>query len=266
MQPLPASFSLGPFTIHMYGLIIAAGIVAGTSVVVWCASKLPKKSRSVFTSERIWNGLTWAIIGGVVGARAYHVVDQWAYYKEHLSLIPAVWNGGLGIYGGLAGGVLALYYYTKKEQINLVTALDIASLGLPLGQAIGRIGNYINQELYGLPTNLPWGIYIPPEARHVSYSGYEYFHPLFAYESVSMLIVFMILQAVFHYQKLPIGKGYFAASYLVGYALSRGLLESYRIDPWMVGGRPVAQLISLIIIIGISSWMVYHRLAGRRHT
>ena len=176
-------FTVGPVTFHLYGLMIGLGVLVGA----WVASKKDKK---------IWDCLVWVIGGGIIGARLYHVVDWWSYYSQHLSQIPAVWQGGMGIYGGILGGILGLWIYTRRREepnLRLLKLLDVGALGLPLGQAIARWGNYFNQELYGLPTNLPWGIYIRPENRLLEVMDFKYFHPLWLYESLWCLIIFIII-------------------------------------------------------------------------
>ena len=128
---------------------------------------------------------------GVVGARLYHVLTPSpstgitpAWYFAHPLEILAIWNGGLGIYGALVGGALGLWLYTRRHRLDFWAWLDIAAPAIPLGQAIGRWGNFVNQELYGAPTTLPWAIYIPPEKRLPGYAAFAYYHPTFLYESL----------------------------------------------------------------------------------
>lgn len=237
-------FTVGPITFHLYGLMIGLGVLAGA----WVASKKDK---------RIWDCLLWVIGGGIIGARLYHVVDLWSYYGEHLSQIPAVWQGGMGIYGGILGGILGLWIYTRgREEPNLLflKMLDAGALGLPLGQAIGRLGNWFNQELYGLPTSLPWGIYIRPENRLLSVWEYEKFHPLWLYESIYCLIIFIIIIKII--KVIPIGKGKIFAAYLGLYGLGRFFLEFLRIEAWTIGGVNVAQVISLGLILEAVSFIM----------
>ena len=225
-------FTVGPVTFHLYGLMIGLGVLVGA----WVASKKDKK---------IWDCLVWVIGGGIIGARLYHVVDWWSYYSEHLSQIPAVWRGGMGIYGGILGGILGLWIYTRRrEEPNLLflKMLDAGALGLPLGQAIARWGNYFNQELYGLPTNLPWGIYIRPENRLLEVMDFKYFHPLFLYESLWCLAIFLVLLKI-------VKKNHFII-YLGLYGLGRFFLEFLRLEAWTINGVNVAQMISAGLILG----------------
>jgi len=225
-------FTVGPVTFHLYGLMIGLGVLVGA----WVASKKDKK---------IWDCLVWVIGGGIIGARLYHVVDWWSYYSQHLSQIPAVWQGGMGIYGGILGGILGLWIYTRRREepnLRLLKLLDAGALGLPLGQAIARWGNYFNQELYGLPTNLPWGIYIRPENRLLEVMDFKYFHPLFLYESLWCLAIFLVLLKI-------VKKNHFII-YLGLYGLGRFFLEFLRLEAWTINGVNVAQMISAGLILG----------------
>jgi len=231
-------FTVGPVTFHLYGLMIGLGVLVGA----WVASKKDKK---------IWDCLVWVIGGGIIGARLYHVVDWWSYYSQHLSQIPAVWQGGMGIYGGILGGILGLWIYTRRREepnLRFLKMLDAGALGLPLGQAIARWGNYFNQELYGLPTNLPWGIYIRPENRLLEVMDFKYFHPLFLYESLWCLIIFIIIINII--KVIPMGKGKIFAVYLGLYGLGRFFLEFLRLEAWTINGVNVAQMISAGLILG----------------
>ena len=231
-------FTVGPVTFHLYGLMIGLGVLVGA----WVASKKDKK---------IWDCLVWVIGGGIIGARLYHVVDWWSYYSQHLSQIPAVWQGGMGIYGGILGGILGLWIYTRRREepnLRLLKLLDVGAVGLPLGQAIARWGNYFNQELYGLPTNLPWGIYIRPENRLLEVMDFKYFHPLFLYESLWCLIIFIIIINII--KVIPMGKGKIFAVYLGLYGLGRFFLEFLRLEAWTINGVNVAQMISAGLILG----------------
>lgn len=236
-------FTVGPVTFHLYGLMIGLGVLAGA----WVASKKDK---------RIWDSLFWVVAGGIIGARLYHVIDLWSYYQEHLSQIPAVWHGGMGIYGGILGGVVGLWLYVKKRKGRILPLfwklLDAGAVGLPLGQAIARWGNYFNQELYGRPTSLPWGIYIRPENRLLSVWEHERFHPLWLYESLWCLIIFIIIIKII--KVIPMGKGKIFAAYLGLYGLGRFFLEFLRIEPWTIQGVNVAQAISAGLIIAVVIW------------
>lgn len=241
--------TVGRLTFHLYGLLIGLGVLLGARASVRAAELVKIKA------DEVWNALLWAGGGGIIGARLYHVVDLWSYYSLHPSEIVALWHGGMGIFGGILGGVIGLWFYAKKKD-KLVKLLDVAAVGLPLGQAIGRWGNFFNQELYGKPTDLPWGIYIKPENRLLSVMGYEKFQPLFLYESILSLLIFLILWRLVKGKKVKVGEGKLFAWYLGLYGLVRFFLEFLRIDPWMIGGVRVGQAISLgLVIIMVINWI-----------
>lgn len=257
---VPSILTLGPLTLHLYGLILGISVLAALHVV----SQIAKQEQVL--SEKRLHLLVWiAIGGGVVGARAYHVIDEWHYYAQNLALIPQVWRGGLGIYGGMMGGVLALmlsailvrtkthpknpYRSMRPAASTLAVWFDVAALGLPLGQAIGRLGNWVNQELYGLPTTLPWGIVIKPEYRLPGFEGFSHFHPLFAYEAAWMLATFVFLYGfAYRQKKIGLGTGVYALGYLLSYAVIRFGLDFLRLDPWRLGALTTSQWISLVLV------------------
>jgi phosphatidylglycerol:prolipoprotein diacylglycerol transferase len=161
-----------------------------------------------------------------------------------------VWQGGLGIWGGIFGALLGLFMSTRKTR-KLFAYVDIFAVGAPLAQAIGRWGNYFNKELFGLPTNLPWGIYIPFEFRPPINKYFDHFHPLFLYESLLCLILFVFLYKIFSRQKLfgkVISPGNIGIIYLIGYSFIRFFLEFLRTDPWKLVGVPVASLVAIVIV------------------
>lgn len=257
---IPPVITVGPLALHLYGLLLGLGFVAALQVI----SQINK--HAAVLCEKKLNLLVWiAVVGGIIGARIYHVIDEWQYYAVHIGAIPQVWRGGLGIYGGMAGGILALVLcalamQTKKQskigneiKISVTQTLklwfDVAAMGLPLGQAIGRLGNWVNQELYGLPTTLPWGIFIAPENRLSGFAAFSHFHPLFAYEAVWMLLTFTFLYGYLYRQKhIHLGTGVYALGYVASYAAIRFSLDFLRLDPWRVGILTVAQWISLALI------------------
>jgi len=251
------------YIFHLYGFFIGLGIVIGA----WISEQTRKTldSKHSIINASIYDVLPWVVIPGILGARLYHVIDYWSYYSQNLTEIFYLWNGGLGIYGGILGGTVGLGIYLsikvwkelKKKEIKewfhcftaqLFNWLDVIAFGLPLGQAIGRIGNYFNQELYGLPTNLPWGIYINPENRLPGFAGFSKFHPLFAYEAIWDIIIFIILITIIKRKnKLRLGSYFFI--YLGLYGLGRFFLEFLRINPWSIGRINVAQGISTGVIL-----------------
>jgi phosphatidylglycerol:prolipoprotein diacylglycerol transferase len=225
---------LGPLYVRFYGMIIMAGAVAATYVARWMLRKTDKDP------ELVWDGLLWALVFGVIGARLYHIFTpsrsllelgySTRYYLTHPLDILFTWRGGLGMPGALVGGVFGLYLFARRAKISLSLILDAAAPGVALAQAIGRWGNFINQELYGPPTTLPWGIYIRPENRLAGYQSFERFHPLFLYESLWNLAsaVFLIWLWRKFGQRLKSGDLFLV--YLVTYPVGRFLLEFLRLD------------------------------------
>lgn len=250
---------IGPLAFHLYGLLIGLGVLIGA----WAAEKVRQKlavENKEFQEFTVGDGLVWAIIGGIVGARLYHVIDFWGYYQLNLGQIMLIWEGGLGIYGAVGGGLVGLFLYsyiiaeTKKRLINIwrrfLNLTDVMVIGLALGQAIGRWGNYFNQEIYGWPTDLPWGIYIKPENRLSAVMEYQRFHPLFLYESLWDLVVFLLLMKItIKLKKITFSRGMILVTYLGLYGLGRFWLEFLRIENWQVYGLGVAQWISLFLIV-----------------
>jgi len=227
-------------------------------------------------SQIIWDALPWVLIFGIVGARAYHVGHLWNFYRQNLEQILFLWRGGLGIYGGILGGLIGLFVWARGPVIKAAEAassgvkawdlLDIAAPGMAIGQVIGRFANYFNQELYGWPTDLPWGIYINPENRFPGLENFEYFHPLFLYEALWCLLGFLVLLGTYN------GGDHKGRSYLTGerflgylsfYAVGRFFLESMRIESWMVGGARVAQVVSVMIVFGSATMAVLRRAKGK---
>jgi phosphatidylglycerol:prolipoprotein diacylglycerol transferase len=286
MPPINPTLNIGPLTIHWYGVIIVLGALAGAYV-----ASLEAKRRGE-DPEIVWSALVWCLIGGILGARLYHVLSSpqgsdigLRYYfvtnpvetVHVLGLtIPfptalMIWRGGLGIFGGIAGGVLALSIFAWRKHLTPIARwLDIGAPGLILAQAIGRWGNFINQELYGPPTSLPWGIRIDAQFRIPPFTDLTRFplettrfHPLFLYESLWNLGVFIVLMVIGRRFEGRLKDGDIFAFYLIGYGLGRILIESLRPDAWLVSGIPTAQIISAgLILLGVAL-IVWHRRGGQ---
>lgn len=226
-----------------YGLILVLAVLAAATVA-WFEAKRKDKTVGTFLDV-----LLVALFGGLVGARVYHLVHQWQFYSRNLLDAIKLWQGGLGIYGGILGGVVAIFIYTRVKKLDFLKWLDIAAVGLPLGQAIGRWGNFANREIYGLPTNLPWGIYIAPGNRLPELIRFSRFHPLFLYESIWNIGVFLaVLIVAKKFGSPSLRKGELFALYLGLYSLGRFWLEFLRPEVWRVFGLPVAQIIAVVTI------------------
>lgn len=234
---------VGPLRLNAYGLILGVGMVVALEV----AQRVAR--REGIDGKVAGRGFLAAVGLGVVGARVYHVIDWWDYYAVRGWDFVRVWDGGLGIWGGIAGGVVGLMVYGRLSRVGVSKLVDLAALVMPLGQAIGRWGNWVNQELYGLPTKLPWGIEIPREKRLEGFEMETSFHPLFAYESLADLVLFGWLIFCWWKGKYKVGRGKLTAAYLAGYGLIRFGLEGLRISPWSIGGVRMAQLIAGVAVI-----------------
>jgi phosphatidylglycerol:prolipoprotein diacylglycerol transferase len=221
---------------HWYGVIIALAIWVGVFLA-------EKKALKVGISESVfWQLIIWICTGGIIGARLYHVLTDFSLYQHNLFAIFQVWQGGLSILGAMFGGVCALvvYLFTHPRASHATPTFwqiaDIAALCLPLSQAIGRIGNWINQELYGLPTTLPWGIFINVEKRLTEYKNFTHFHPLFAYEMIGLVLFFIWEWMQEKQKKLKIGTGDFFLQYVVFYSVFRFCLDFLRPDKTYFSG------------------------------
>lgn len=241
---------------HVYGLIIGLAIMLGGFVARLSIERAERMGLKLSVKqEMVWNAIWWAVIGGIVGARLYHVVDAWEFYSGDWGRIMAVWNGGLGIYGAMLGGVVGLMVFSYRKQLVFWEVMDVSAMGLVVGQVLGRWANYVNQELYGRPTQAFWGIRIDEQYRLPGYELVETYHPLFLYESVLMLLVASLMWWQMSKGKWLIGQGRLAAFYLIGYGIVRFSLEGLRIDNWQIAGMAVAQIVSVIaIIMGVFIW------------
>ncbi|MBI4252700.1 prolipoprotein diacylglyceryl transferase [Candidatus Uhrbacteria bacterium] len=237
-----------------YGLLISLGFL-----VAYCAALFFARRSATIRTDHIDSVLLWALIPAVIGARVLFVVYHLDYFGTHPQENIAVWNGGWVWHGGLLGGILGVYGYCRKTHISFLSLLDVLAPGVALGQAIGRWGNYVNQEAYGLPTDVPWGITIDTEKRLPGYESFATFHPTFLYESIFDVLLFLFLGWLVWRR----GGGWIPASagmtngtvfflYLILYSLGRFGIEFLRIDivPLAFGLR-APQWISLgFMIVG----------------
>lgn len=235
---LPPQFPFGPFTIHIYGLIIAFAILLG-----WWMVK--KRSHQYKIDPVLFDDplLLLPLIFGIIGGRLYHVIDKWGFYSQNPGQILAVTNGGLGIFGALLGIFIGFWLFAKVKSVDFLQLLDLVAPALILGQAIGRIGNFINQEGFGPPTNLPWGVYIDPAHRPTQYLFSTHFHPTFFYEAILEIAAFFILVRLSKKLKSP---GQIFGLYLVLYAIARGFAEFFRIDTAKVGDIKIAYILTFL--------------------
>lgn len=229
--PSPSSGAIELFgiSIHAYGLMIALGVVAG----VWLAGRRMEQA-GVGTRDDMSSIAVWAVAAGVVGARLYYVItDKSRPWKEPSRWLK-IWEGGLGIPGGLLAGIVVALWAAKRRGISPAGLFTAAAPALPLAQAIGRVGNWWNQELYGRPTDLPWALEIDDEHLTGGYPSGTTFHPTFLYEMLWNLTLCGVLIVIGARMKLRPGR--LLAVYVVGYSIGRFWVEGLRIDPANSGG------------------------------
>lgn len=257
-HPNPILISFGNINIYWYGLFMVIAILSALTITLKLARKFNLSPNKIFDIG------FWLIIGGIIGARIYHVFLEFGYYSKNPLDIFKVWQGGLAIHGALIVGIILLYFLTKKYKIDFWLFTAITVPGLALAQAIGRWGNYFNGELFGKATDVAWGIPIGLMNRPNRYISHEFFHPTFLYESLGNLAIFAILLFIlFKIAKKKnnykvnsearegvLGYKIVLISYAILYSILRFSLEFIRIDktPEFLGLR-TPQIASLIIII-----------------
>jgi prolipoprotein diacylglyceryl transferase len=228
-SPSDGTLDIGPLSIHAYGLMIALGIVAA----VWLAGRRLEQS-GAGTRDDMSNIAIWAVVAGVIGARLYYIItDKSDPWREPAKWIR-IWEGGLGIPGGLILGVLVGAWAAKRRGVSVPLLLTAAAPAIPLAQAIGRLGNWWNQELFGRPTTLPWGLEIDDAHLPAGYPSGTLFHPTFLYECLWNLGLCLVLLIIDKRMKLRPGR--LMAVYVLGYSVGRFWIEGLRIDPANSGG------------------------------
>ena len=225
-------FEAGPFALRYYGLCIALGIVVAT----WLTGR--ELVRKGYEGELALDSLFFIIPPGFIGARAYHVITDYDLYAgDPWPGVIAVWNGGLGIYGGVIGGFIGLLIFCRVRGISALAFADAVAPGLVLAQAIGRWGNYFNQELFGRPSELPWAIRIAPDNRPDGFADATTFHPTFLYESIWNALVCLVLLWVARRFAGWLKDGDVFLLYVSLYSTGRFFMELLRIDPaFLIGG------------------------------
>jgi prolipoprotein diacylglyceryl transferase len=248
-SPSSGDLDVGPVALHAYGLMLLLGIVAATWLtgVRWAGRG--------GDWDLVYRVAMWGVLGGIVGARLYHVITSWSTVDDEWWEPFAVWEGGLGIWGGIAGGVLAGAVVIRRAGESVLRFMDTAAPGLLLAQAIGRWGNYFNQELFGEPTGLPWGLEIDPANRPEGFEQFTTFHPTFLYESLwNLLGVAVLLLVDRRFRIKPPG---LFALYVAWYTFGRFWEELLRIDPSheYLGLRLNAYLSLVLFVAAIATFV-----------
>ena len=252
-SPGPIILNIGPFSIRWYGLLIALSVLIGLNL-----SKRLSQKRGI-EKGLIDDLLPYLIFASLIGARIYYVIFEWSIYKGNLFESFAIWKGGIAIHGALIGALISIWIFCLFNKQYFWDILDILVPSFALGQSIGRWGNFFNNEAFGLPTNLPWKIYIPFNYRPIELVNFDYFHPTFLYESLWNLAIFILLMFIFKkvsLNKQKIHSGSISIIYLTFYSIGRLWIEGLRIDPLCInalppfceGGIRVAQLASILLI------------------
>ncbi len=247
----------GPVTIYWYGLLMAVAMLAA----IIAASRLGRWYH--LKSEVIMDLSFWLIVGGVIGARLYYIGLEWDYFSGNLGDLVKIWQGGLAIHGGIIAGLLVLWLFARLRKINFWLLASVVVPALALGQAIGRWGNYFNQELFGLPTGAPWGIPIATINRPAAYLQNSFFHPTFLYESIGTLLLFGFLilahyLAVKENKNLTLNQRAITFAYLIFYSVLRFVLEEFRVDATpMVGPWRWPQVVSAVLALVSLAILIY---------
>jgi phosphatidylglycerol---prolipoprotein diacylglyceryl transferase len=269
LTPDPIAFQIGPFPVHWYGIAYAVGLTAVYLLVSWLARRAGRDP------DLVQNGLIIIAVAALIGGRLYHVIDQWHLYRDNLPAIVLPPYSGLGVYGGIATGTLAgWWYFTVRHRESFWQWADIVAPGLFLMQAIGRWGNFFNQELYGPPTNAAWGI--PIDCAHRINTQYlctafpeatTRFHPLFLYESLSGFLGAAFLVFLFVRFRHRLRPGTLLLIFFIWYGAVRLALESLRENNWIVLGIPTASIVSIAMIaIGVVGLIWRYRSRGPTET
>jgi phosphatidylglycerol---prolipoprotein diacylglyceryl transferase len=256
-QPIdPIAFSLGPIQVHWYGVIIGLGI----ALALWLAMREGEKRG--LEKDLFADLMLWAIPISILSARIYYVIFQWGYYAQHPSEILAIWNGGIAIHGALIGAVATAYIFTKKRNVSFWKVADIAAPSIILGQAIGRWGNFINQEAHGGEVTRAFleNLMLPEFIINQMYFNGTYYHPTFLYESVWNFLGFALLIGL---RRVNLGRGELFLTYVIWYSIGRFFVEGMRTDSLMLTDLlRMAQVISIgLILLAVALW-IYRRIKG----
>lgn len=250
----PIAFELGPFTVAWYGLIIVSAMLLAVSLIIKEAKKRD------LTEDFIVDMAFWTIPLGILGARVYYVLFELEAYLNDPIRMFYIWEGGIAIYGGIIAGVLVIYYHSQKENIPTLLVTDILAPYVLLGQAIGRWGNFINQEAHGGEVSRQFleNLRLPEFIINQMNIQGTYYHPTFLYESVWSFIGVAVIVWIRKKEQFLL-RGEATASYLIWYGVGRFFIEGMRTDSLYIGGLRVSQIVSLLLVVAGIAFIVYQR-------
>ena len=257
-SPSSGSIHLGPLRLNAYGLMIALGVIAAVRIAGRRAERM-----GVGTTDDISSIAMWAVPAGVLGGRAYHVLTDYQRFQGRWFDVVKIWQGGLGIWGGVTLGVVTGAYLAKKRHLDAWGIISCAAPAIAVAQAIGRWGNWFNQELFGRPTSLPWALRVSDSvAAKAGFSPGTTFHPTFLYESLGCLILAWLLIRL--ESRIHPRRGRLFAWYVAGYTMMRFYIEGLRIDPaHHTGGLRLNQWVAIGAFVVAVSFLLIDRSRSR---
>lgn len=246
---IPVEFTVANFTIRIYGLTMALAVLVGYLTArsfAW---------RFGIGKQEVDDIAFWITIAGIFGARIYYVAFNWSMYAGDWSEIYKIWHGGISIFGAIIAGIIFVFFYARHKAYSPYQLLDLCAISLPLAQAIGRFGNFFNQEAFGLPTSLPWKMYVPELMRPPNFREMNFFHPAFLYEAIASVLIYLILTRFLMIRARP---GVLAFSYLGLYSVSRFFIEGIRLDSTFIYGVKIDQIIAILGVL-VAGLMISYR-------
>lgn len=257
IEPLNrVAFEIGPLTVNWYGLIIGIGIALALVIA------MRESDRRGLDKEIFADLMLWAIPIAIISARIYYVIFQWDYYSQNPGDIVKIWNGGIAIHGALIGAVITAYIFTRIKKVSFWKIADIAAPSIILGQAIGRWGNFMNQEAHGGEVTRQFleNLYLPDFIINQMYINGTYYHPTFLYESLWNFAGFIILILL---RRVNLRRGELFLTYVIWYSIGRFFIEGMRTDSLMVTDfLRAAQMLSVALVIGAIALIIYRRVKG----
>ncbi|MFJ7470580.1 prolipoprotein diacylglyceryl transferase [Peribacillus frigoritolerans] len=257
IQPLnPIAIDLGPIQVHWYGLIIGFGVLLGLIIA------LRESERRGLDKEIFTDLILFAVPIAIISARIYYVIFQWEYYSQNPGDIIKIWNGGIAIHGALIGSVLTAIVFAKVKKVSFWKLVDIAAPSLLLGQAIGRWGNFMNQEAHGgeITRSFLENMHLPEFIINQMYINGTYYHPTFLYESIWNILGVIILLSL---RKVNLRRGELFLTYVIWYSIGRYFIEGLRTDSLMLTeSLRIAQVISIVLAVVAIALVVYRRVRG----